>query len=252
MLGRALGHHAGRALETLPGVGVEFDRLYFRFSCHVSTYHNETIMRKNDAFFRELKRAIDAFNEEPYLEYWRELGQFIDAFADAEDRLISLLRKHARVSEKVAGVLFSGTRASEAKDKLYGLLDATGHRELKKRLEHPLGQLAAINTTRNHLIHWVARSDGTEDLLVSNAYLSPSQEKLKEFRIGPKHMRQMRQDLYRINAMLMMEESPPSRRDADLEAYLAGPWLYKSPQPSRQRKKFPKTRKTRKHRDSGR
>jgi hypothetical protein len=188
---------------------------------------------RDRTFFESMRRAIDALSEEPYLEYWRELGQFIQAFSDAEYHLISLLRKYANLDEAAAWVLLSGTRLTEAKDQLYSLLEVTNQKKLRDRLDRPLGQLAAINKIRNHLLHWVARFDGSPDLLVSNAFLSPSKEKLKEFRIKPEHLRQMRQDLYRITGLLMMLEATPSAPSEELDSYLVGPWLYKPPQPSR-------------------
>ncbi|MFZ1962359.1 MAG: hypothetical protein WAU78_02630 [Roseiarcus sp.] len=187
--------------------------------------------KSDESFFRDFQRAIDALNERPYRRYWRELGQFIHAFADAEQRLLSLLQKQTGVTDIVAGVLFSGTRSDAAKSLLAGILDATEQAEMKKRLERPLAQLAAIAKIRNHLIHWTARHDGGRDLLVSNAFLSPSAERLKEFRITVKAMKEMRLDLYRINVLILMEESPRSVRAPELDEYLAGPWLYKPPQP---------------------
>jgi hypothetical protein len=182
------------------------------------------------SFLRDMQRAIQTISEEPYISYWIELGQFIHAFSDAEYRLLSLLRNHVGVSETIAGVLFSGTRQDAAKNLLNSILDATGKSDLKERLSLPLAQLTTIATIRNNLIHWIARDDGGEDLLVSNAFLSPSPEKLKEFRINADLIKKMRLDLYKITVLLTIIDSP-SLPDPQLDAYLKQPWLYKPPQP---------------------
>ena len=185
----------------------------------------------SNKFFEGLRRAIQVLGEKPYELYWKELGKFIHAFSDAEHRLLNLLQNYAGVTDAIAGVLFSGTRMDAAKDYLNSILDATNQTDIKTRLERPLAQLAAIATIRNHLVHWIARDDGEDDLLVSNAYLAPSAARLKEFRINPEQMGFMITDLRRINVLLMIADLPPKNR-GDLDKYLASPWLYKPPQPS--------------------
>ena len=180
-----------------------------------------------------VSRILASISEEPYREYWQNLGKFVHIFAQAESRLLSLLRDIAGTSEPVGGVLFSGTRLDAAKDTINRILDATGQSETKKRLERPLAQFSAIGTIRNNIIHWGASYDGVPDLLVSNAGLYPSFDKLKEFRINVLDLDNMCSDLEKINFYLLMEQISYSLPHLDeIDAYLQEPWLYTPPQPS--------------------
>jgi hypothetical protein len=187
------------------------------------------------SFLNDFAESIAAMDEEPYQEYWKELGQFIHAFSQTEHQLLSLLRETADVSDTVAGVIFGGTRGDSAKDFINKILEATDREDVKTRLESPLAQFAVINTIRNHLVHWGARHEGTDDFLVSNAFLSPVADRLKEFRINTDNMKAMRSDLHKISLFFQLERYPDFKDDSR-NSYLSQPWLYKPPQPSPQKK----------------
>jgi hypothetical protein len=192
---------------------------------------------------------IAALRSEPYKEYWSELGQLIHAFSIVERRLLGLLHKWAGVTDIVAGILFSGTRADSAKDHINRILEATGKNEIKERLKRPLDQFSVINTVRNHLVHWGAQNDNdTGEFLVSNAFLSPVADRLKEFKISPAKMQYMRDDLDKISMCFLLESVETDWTvDPTWKDHLAEPWLYKPPQPSPRKSKPQPPRQPKEH-----
>jgi hypothetical protein len=105
-------------------------------------------------FLRDMQATIAALNDEPYKEYWKELGRFIHNFSQTESRLISLLRKIIGTSDIISGVLVGSARIDGAKDILNRILEATNLTSLKTLLERPLAQFSAVATVRNNLVHW--------------------------------------------------------------------------------------------------
>jgi hypothetical protein len=190
-------------------------------------------MSDDGGYVQRLGQTLAAAADEPYKEYWKELGRFIHMFSQTEQRLMALLAKIVGVNSKIAGAIFSGTRAESGKDLINRVLDATGRSDVKKRLEYPLAQLGVINTVRNNLVHWGAHHDGSPDLLVSNSFQSPIPDRLTEFRLGPKDMQAMQHDLVKIGFFFLLEQHPsPETGDTvrpEYDDYLAEPWLYKRP-----------------------
>jgi hypothetical protein len=196
----------------------------------------------------DLIYLVDAL-EEPYKEYWSELGKFIHVFAGVENQLLSLLQQWSGLNAVIAPVFIDGTRTDKAKDTLNRILEETGNLKIKTRLERPLAQFAAINKTRNHLIHWgISLTTLPNKFKVSNPLLSQF-SKYKELHITSAELRSMRADLAKINLSLLLEiigvdiAHHPTWAD-DINK----PWLYKPPQPSPQQKKLrplrtPTTRK---------
>ncbi len=183
------------------------------------------------AFFRGLERTMTSFSEEPYKEYWSELGAFMHAFSNTETQLIGLLRHVSGVKPIVAGLLFSGTRQDQARDMINKILDATNRVAKKKRLEYCFAQLATISTIRNNIIHWGAIPQLNNELLISNALLFPTDNRLKEFIITPTDLRNMKLDLIRISSMIMLETGT-RKPSGPFVQWLSEPWFYRPPQPS--------------------
>jgi hypothetical protein len=200
---------------------------------------------RDDLFLKKLGQAIDAFNEEPYVDYWKEFGHFMHVFTIVEQQLVSMVRKYARVNDVMGNILFSGTRIDDAKKYVNLILERTGKLKIKELLASPLNQFSTINTIRNHLIHWGVESDGQPELFVSNKFLTPSANKLKEFRISIADLKAMRQDLYKISAFFVAVGFSGARQRRAWTEALSQPWQYKPPQPAQPRKGSGKTRNTR-------
>lgn len=179
-----------------------------------------------------LANTLRAVSEEPYHEYWYKLGKFVHQFAQAEGRLLCLVRQVAGIQDPISGLVLSGLRQEAARDLLNRILDATDQQQRKDRLQRPLEQLATIATIRNNIIHWGAIHDGNPELLVSNTALGPTPQRLKEFRIHPSDLDNMCEDLERINVLIMTENNPSFPDDGAWGKYMRRPWLYKPPQPS--------------------
>ena len=175
---------------------------------------------------------LNAMSDEPYKEYWSTLGTFIHAFSLTEARLLSLLRHLARIEPLIGGAMLSGVRVDAGKDYINRILEATGKTEIKQRLERPFAQLGVVNGVRNHIIHWGARHDGKGGLLVSNAFQNPAESRLNEFRVSSDDVKHMTADLFRISALLLLEELPVFPPEILSDRFLRGPWSYKPPPPS--------------------
>ena len=172
--------------------------------------------------------------EEPYRQYWRNLGRLLHYFAQAEGDLIALLRTASGVTNEIGGALFHGTRVESAKDLINNVLESTRRSDVKDQLSVPLAQLATIATVRNNLVHWGVNHDGSDKLLVSNAHKYPN--KIKEYRISAKDFDNIYFDIERINIWIILldsylDDGDPSELDR-WGNYLRRPWLYMPPQPS--------------------
>lgn len=175
--------------------------------------------------------TLKQLSEEPYHDYWYHLGKFVHHFAQAENRLLYVVRELTNMADPIAGIVFSGTRLDAAKDLINKILDATGQADRKLRLGRTMDQLSAIGTIRNNVLHWGARHDG-QGLLVSNASLKPTPSKLKEFHITIEDFTKMIDDLERIGLLIMTENNDKFTFEGPWKEFALAPWRYKPPQPS--------------------
>ncbi|MFC3071046.1 hypothetical protein [Phenylobacterium soli] len=175
--------------------------------------------------------------EEPYHDYWHQLGKFVDRFASIERSMQSILRRLAGVSDPIGAAVFSGVKVDAASSIINRICDATGQDELKARLKPALDQLGVINNVRNNILHWGASRDSNSgEFIVSNAYWAASADRLREYRVTPIDLQAMIVDLHRIGLLLAREEFTEEellksriaqRVFAEVQA---GAWHYKSPQ----------------------
>ena len=172
---------------------------------------------------------VGAF-EEPYHEYWYDLGRFIHAFARAEAALLFLLRDVSGLSKRRAGVLFNGVRSDEARVTINGFLDATKQPEKKNRLKRPFAQIAAIGTIRNNIVHWGATTDLGLYFTVSNIDRSPLRP--LEYTVSIPDFKNMCEDLALIASLLDCEISGSGWTEKLRDGISRIPWRYKPPQPS--------------------
>ena len=189
-----------------------------------------------------LADAADA----PYLEYWAALGRFVHEFSRVERLLQMLLKQIAGVSDEVGRAIFSDTRAHAGKDAVRRILEARGVHAALQRLRPALDHLGNINGIRNNVVHWGAVHDGSDDLLVSNAHLAPTENRAREFRISPRDLTAMSIDLYQIGIFFIVEmrTDAGAMTEKEMEVWapvLKEPWLYKPPQ---QRRASPQKRDT--------
>lgn len=178
--------------------------------------------------------------DEPFLQYWSELGRFIHEFSRTEKALQWLLRHYARTTLPVSKALFHGMRVDACKDAINRILDATENQAAKTRLEAPFAQLGAISGMRNNIVHWGASpADGSREFVVTNAFLAHTKARVQEFRVSPRTLRAMSVDLFAISLHFILEvrrSGELDETDTEFAAVLREPWLYKSPQPSPQPK----------------
>jgi len=86
---------------------------------------------------------------------------------------------------------------------------------------------------RNGIIHWGAKHDGSDELLVTNANVAISKDRLREFRISPRDLRAMSLDLFLIGIHLLDAiRGGIDRKDPEWAQMLSATWLYKPPQQS--------------------
>jgi hypothetical protein len=185
---------------------------------------------------------------EPTDGYWLALGAFIHQFSAVERMLQRLLRIQAGVSGEIAKSVFSGARVDACKDFINRICDATGREDVKARLEPAFAQLGAISTMRNAIVHWGASVQPDDTLAAVNDFLAHTPLNLKNFPVSPEILRDMTFDLMMINVHIAreianrMRDLPDGLREKMETALdggavmrrnlgVAGPWLYKPPQP---------------------
>ena len=181
-----------------------------------------------------LAEVIRQRAEEPFADYWKSLGRFIHFFARTEHKVLTLLREQAKVSEKVAGAIFSGTRADAAKGLITRLLETHGLSDVAARLKGPFDQLGLINSARNDLVHWgTTYREG--ELSVSNAHLFPPPNRAISYPVTTELLGNMTDDLFKIGVAIDLERLP-QLSNKDFLDFLSRPWRYKP------RGQAPKTR----------
>lgn len=193
----------------------------------------------------DLRAEIVATLNEPYREYWAELGQFIHYFSDIERGMQSLLRTIAGVSDPIGAALFSGIKVDGAMGLINRACEATERGELQSRLKPIFDQLGAINGVRNNVVHWGAQEDNGE-LIVTNAYLAATPDRVRTFPISSRDLQLMIIDLIKIRMHLALEEADERRETISNELrqrlfnrVLASAWRYKPPQQSPPKKPSP-------------
>jgi len=204
------------------------------------------LKKADKEFFSRMEDTIDTLTEEPYQKYWATLGQFIHTFSIAEHKLLLVLRKEARIKDKIAGIVFSGTRGEQASKWIRAIREIYRPRRLQTYFKRALDQFGVISTVRNNVIHWGARYDRAEKyLLVSNKKFTPAPHKLKEFPISVEILNAMIRDLHTVIASFDFELYP-DKSSTSRFVMLTGPWRYKPPQPNpNKRHRDPKARKRR-------
>src|SRR5688500_3306553 len=115
-----------------------------------------------ESLSKDIRAAFEARSGDTSFEL--ALGRFIIAFADAEAELHRVLIHYSQVSDAVARALFSGTRAKGMIDFIRSIAhNSEMPAERREDLEHVFGQLAAINTMRDHLVHHASDSYSFKD-----------------------------------------------------------------------------------------
>jgi hypothetical protein len=180
---------------------------------------------------------------EKYRPYWTALGRFIHEFARVEYLLQVLLRTLTGLSPEISGAIFADFRVASAKDAINRILIATDQSEAHDRLAPALDQMSTISGVRNKAVHLVASHDGQDALLVSNARLGVSPDRLREFRISPLDLEAMSLDLFRIGIQISLEIRPDLRAShpENWGEITLQPWLYKPQQQSTRRNPRHKT-----------
>ncbi|MEJ0095130.1 MAG: hypothetical protein WDN46_17450 [Methylocella sp.] len=177
-----------------------------------------------------LDRMVETL-QEPYHDFWFQLGKFIHTFALAEAELLLLLKYVSGLSGPKAGALFSGARQEGARDTINNILQATKKNIKKKRLERPFAQLATIGTVRNNLVHWGATHDrgNGESFLVSNEARKPL--KPRTYSVTVQDLNDMCDDIIRIVFLMQYEREASDIPLTQRDVFAQKSWLYTPPQP---------------------
>jgi hypothetical protein len=169
-------------------------------------------------------------------KYYLALGKFVEMFAKVEDAVFVALVRKTGVFSPRAEALFSGTRVRDAVSFIKRLHEADST-PLPPRLAEVFGQLSAINTIRDRILHWGTwPTESGTGLQVTNRLRAHADRARHEFETSPEHLDDMRNDLEIIYAALTLyshrvarpEYPPPgsSRGQALLQFSLA-PWRHK-------------------------
>ena len=182
------------------------------------------------------ENALASMLDEPYRDYWPALGKFIHEFSGMESLLHELAIRVAGVSDNLGKAIFSGLRIDNAKDALNRMYEASGDQAAKDRMAPVFAQIGAIAGMRNNIVHWgaqsVSRDDGFEGLLVSNARIAHTKERLRTFVVSAEMLTDMRVDISKISMHLLVElfrDREGAKIAPTVTRVLEAPWRYKSP-----------------------
>lgn len=181
-------------------------------------------------------RARISFGDDP--EYWKTLGRFIEAFASAEIVLFNLTAYYAKMPIQIAKVILSGSRTQVCIEHIRNIMALENFRdEIKNELTEVFSHLAAINTARNHILHYGSFETNDMGRIASNiARATP--DKIRELRVSPSILSAMTSDLYKIGNHLVMLRIRPNNsfaERADEMPILRVAWEYKFPSPEKKR-----------------
>lgn len=171
-------------------------------------------------------------------EYHSAIGWLMLCWAQAEMSLYRVLLHYGGLSDAVGRAILSGSRAAEMMKYVNAIADNVGLPENRKTdLAQLFGQLAAINTMRNHIAHYgmtgFAFNTTKESVYaqnISNYQRASREENAVYHRVDKTTIASMSSDLEVIDRDLLGHlqgagqddfHPPPPRT-----------WLYKSPQPT--------------------
>lgn len=182
-------------------------------------------------------------------KYYISLGRFVDRFADAEDHIFIALQNVADLNSSIGRALLSGTRVRGAIDFIKRLYEAKDEVPPPRLLE-ALSQLAAINTTRDHILHSAVRMENNA-FTSSNQIRAHAPRTLKVIPISPEILDAMTADLETVMIVLArfltMQwsaedfDDPNNRKAQAVISISQRPWRYKPVQPNIQGPLTPKT-----------
>jgi hypothetical protein len=166
----------------------------------------------------------------PDPNYYRALGQFIEAYATCEGVIFSVLTFYAGVSIPVAKALFARTRMEGAVNYISRIAEALSMApERRADLRKIFSQLKLITEMRNRLIHSGSFVTTDKGRVTTTARIALTAEQLQEHRASIEVLEAMSADVVRIYNALLWDMNPnrPSLSDPSLTE----PWQYK-PEPS--------------------
>lgn len=190
--------------------------------------------------------ALARMLDEPFVDYWPELGRFIHNFSGVERILFYLVVKLSDASDEVGKAAFSGLRVDGAKDTINRILEAKGDETTMAALAPTFAQIGVIATVRNSIVHWGAEST-SDGLLSHNFRIASAPSRRRSYAVSPTIMKTLTSDLETIQSRLVHVLYPDAFTPEAADRVHAWPWRYKPPQQS-QSKKAPGTRGQRRER----
>jgi hypothetical protein len=184
------------------------------------------------------------------IDYWLSLGMFVHQFAQVETTLWLTLTKCAGVSFQTARAIFHGVRSDGARQYINRILEITNTSQpVKDDFQFIFTQLGYITDARNSILHYgtVFKSGDADEFFSTNAMLALTEGRQKAFPMSPIILKQMTEDLRKINAHLYsyLSEGAPGIPDQLLRMllgdYLQRAWQYKPPPQASPNDRPPKT-----------
>ncbi len=143
--------------------------------------------------------------------YWQCLGEFVDEFARVENMIRHFLSRMGATNGAVGAALLSGVRVDQAISLTNRVFEARNDPLGRSALEKYFLQLGSINKLRNELLHHGGHLDwGNDGIIVSNFNVAFTRERLRQFTMTVKDMRDAISDLKTIYwvFVLCFEDSP--------------------------------------------
>ncbi|HEX3883944.1 MAG TPA: hypothetical protein VHW66_14895 [Stellaceae bacterium] len=148
----------------------------------------------------EVKR-LSALLDEPYREYWSNLGRLIHMFSGVEATLQLVAHRIIGLDDDIGRAALHGLRIDNTKEIIRRALLVKDDKETLSRLEGALAQLSVLSNARNDLVHWGARSTSA-GLMVANTRVAVTPAKRKSYIVSATVLDHMIDDLSRIHFIL--------------------------------------------------
>lgn len=180
-------------------------------------------------------------------EYWQALGNFIEDFAVVESLLLMFMEHCVKINHDLSNAVFSGIRVQTMMDnirRIWKIEKPTP--ESIKEIEEAFTHFKWILDARNTMVHFYSVLDEEKGHIVSNAQRALTPEAIKEIRISPTTISDMRSDLKKIGSCFMkaafLSTIPDKSKEKIMwnDRALQNAWQYTPPQVLQRSSKKPK------------
>lgn len=164
-------------------------------------------------------------------EYWRSLGQFVEAFAVAELSLFRYMAHIAEMPEPIARIVAKSWHVGNMIEFVRHVWKVTPLPAQSDELTGVLNHFGEINALRNSVIHYISMVTPEGERISSNVDRSMPSKTAQEHRVSAQMLLGVTLDVLQVSMHLIsvvMHPSASLAERADSVPALKEAWRYKS------------------------